>query len=156
MKDRFENLVTAFCAAINLPFPEKMIDGTPFTMNQVVCSVSYKSQENENLLFIHIDFGEVTREAEAVVFYALLRENFLDFSLKNCSFGVSSATGNIVYASSFSIDIMTPDSLLSTLTALTWQAKNWRNNNAISQKKSTAGAMTHRPHFLASASTSVP
>lgn len=156
MKQRFEELITAFCAAIDLPYPERMIDGTPFSMNQVVCSISFKSLPQNSLVLIHIDFGEATRDAEAVIFYALLRENFLNFSLKNCSFGISSVTGHIVFASSYSIDIMTPDSLLSALTALTWQAKLWRVNNATVQKNSITGAMTHRPHFLAATSNSMP
>ncbi|MBC7502296.1 MAG: hypothetical protein H7315_17625 [Herminiimonas sp.] len=156
MKERFEKLITAFCAAIELPCPERMIGGTPFSMNQVVCSISCRSHGNDNLLLIHIDFGEVTKEAEAVIFYALLRDNFLDFSLKNCSFGISGLSGHIVYASSYSIDIMTPDSLLAALTTLTWQAKLWRTNHATVQKNSITGALTHRPHFLSATSNGMP
>ena len=156
MRERFEQLITDFCAAINLPYPKRMIDGTPFSMNQVVCSISYKSQPQDGLILIHIDFGEATKDVEAVIFYAILRENFLNFPVRNCSLGMSSVTGHIVYASAYSIDIMTPDSLLSALTALTWQAKLWRVDNMTVQQNSIAGATTHRPHFLVATTDSMP
>lgn len=154
--ERFNALITEFCASVDLAEPERMINGVPFVLNQVVCSISFKSTDDEGLLFIHADFGEAIHGAEAVIYYALLRENFLDFSVKNCSFGISSTTGHIVFASSYSIDIMTPDSLLTALTAITWQAKMWRTSNAVVKKPAVLGAVTHKPHFLSEAFNTMP
>ena len=119
MKKRFEELITRFCAGINMPSPEKMMSGAPFTSDKVVFAVAYKPEVHNHLLCVYADFGPVPKGSEAAVYYELLRENFLDFPVKNATFSVSSATGNVVYVESFPLDKITVEDFTSTLGTLT-------------------------------------
>lgn len=148
MKKRFEELITGFCAGINMPSPEKMMSGAPFTIDKVVFAVEYKPEVHKNLLFVYADFGPVPKGNEAAIYYDLLRENFLDFPVKNATFSVSSATGNVVYAESFPLDQLTVEDFTATLGKLTNLAKMWRADFINMTRTAVLGANARRPDFV--------
>jgi len=108
MKKKFDKLVHEFCSAIDLPNPEKIIAGNPFTINQVVFSLTHLQQVDETLLFVHVDFGDIPEGGEIEAYYELLRENFFEFPMTNASFGISPETGRVVYAAAYPIEDMSP------------------------------------------------
>ena len=148
MKKRFEELITGFCTGINMPSPEKMMSGAPFTIDKVVFAVEYKPEIHHNLLFVYADFGPIPKGSEAAVYHDLLRENFLDFLVKNATFSVSSATGNVVYVESFPLEKITVEDFTSTLGRLTNLAKKWRADFINTPRKTVPGANAQRPEFI--------
>lgn len=152
MDQRFEKLVCDFCAATGMSFPDRMINGAPFTVNQVVFSLTHKPHVNDDLFFVHADFGAVRRENDVGIYYELLRENFLDFSLVNASFGISAATGRIVYAAAYRLDEVGTEDLIVTLTTLTCKARLWNIDHNAAPPKSVLAATHQRPYFLTSRS----
>ncbi|MGZ3239757.1 MAG: hypothetical protein ACXWIN_08065 [Burkholderiaceae bacterium] len=150
MKERFEKLIREFCAEVKLRDPEKLINGAPFTVNQVDFSLSHKPHLNPELLFVHVDLGEIPKGREVEAYYALLRENYFDFSLTNSSVSISSATGRAVYAAVYLLDKFGKDDLLVALTTLSYKSKQWQTDNSSIHQKTALGAANKRPYYLPS------
>ncbi|OGB24787.1 MAG: hypothetical protein A3I66_21140 [Burkholderiales bacterium RIFCSPLOWO2_02_FULL_57_36] len=148
MNKCFENLVAEFCMAVNLPCPKEMMNGVAFTINHVTFSVHHQRKAKNDLLFIYADFGRAPKKNARTCYYHLLQENFLDFPVKDASFGVVSATRNVVHVSSYCLDTITADDLVETVVGLAWQAELWRIDNLSGDRNTAPGVAANRAGFM--------
>lgn len=127
MKDQLADLIEQFCRAIHLNAVDELLNGSAFTINEVVFSLTYPALTDPDLFFIHADFGTVPESRKMEAYYALLRYNFSDFLSSNSTFCLAPITGNVTFAGAFPIRSFSVEDLIATLTTMTCQAEQWLN-----------------------------
>jgi hypothetical protein len=130
MEEHFKQLITNFCAAVNLAKPEDLIKGAGFAAGDVTFSLRYDRAAPETLL-IFTDFGAVPESGRSLILYTLLEENFITAIGSTGTFGLSSKTNNIVYIKQVKLDQLTPETLFKTIVSLADQAREWRETHYI-------------------------
>jgi hypothetical protein len=130
MKENFEKLIMDFCAAVQLPEPVKIMDGAPFETNGVTFALRHEKAKPESVL-VFTDFGPMPAKRKKLIYYTLLEENFITAIGSTGTFGMSSATRNIVYIEQLDISAMTVERLYEKLVQLAAQANDWRVTHYI-------------------------
>lgn len=131
MKERYEQLIRDFCSAIGFEVADNIIAGSPFEANGVEFALTYDSYATQDKVLIYTDFGPMPAHDNKAIYYTLLEENFLHAMGRAGSFSLSSATGNIVYIESLSLDDANPKTLYENFDRLSKEAKEWRVTHYI-------------------------
>lgn len=147
MNTNYEQLIRKFCSAVRLPGVDNILAGAPFETGGVVFSLTHNAQAAPDCALIHADFGPLPERGKKTILYTLMEENFLAAMGPGGSFGISSLTGNVVYAEEFSIKGATPEKLYDRLEHLWTQATEWRESyflyDRFGKPKTVRGASSH-------------
>jgi hypothetical protein len=128
MKQAFENLIHRFCELYGPDDPERVIQGGPVTVSQVVFSLIYSEAVDPQLLFVYSDYGEVPRGRKLEIYRALLQANLHLYTGRGPILALSTDGLRVVRADHCRLAGLQPQALHAMLTGLAASAKAWRGD----------------------------
>ncbi|HEX6705246.1 MAG TPA: CesT family type III secretion system chaperone [Albitalea sp.] len=135
----FEQLVKDFCTLCNMEEPERILQGGPIAVDDIVFSLIYSETVNPDLIFIYGDFGDLPTGKEQAALRALLEANLYLYTGNGPVFAMSTDTGRVVSAQHQRlVDIKAAD-LRSALVKLADQAKLWRQHHFLGDSRKPGG-----------------
>lgn len=144
----FEQLVRDFCRLCGMEEPERILQGGPIAVDDVVFSLVYSDAVNPDLCFIYCDFGELPAGKEAPAMKALLEANLYLHTGSGPVFAVSADSGRVVAADHRRVVDVKAADLRGALVKLSEQAKLWRTHHFLKDD----GAPKHKGAPAAAAS----
>jgi hypothetical protein len=147
----FAQLVKDFCTLCGMEEPERILQGGPIAVDDIVFSLVYSESVNPDLVFIYCDFGELPRGRETEAGKALLEANLYLHTGGGPVFAISVETGRVVSADHRRLVDTKAEALRALLVKSADQAKQWRqhhflnNNTSANASKPAAASPLARP-----------
>jgi len=135
----FVNLIEGLCRDYGLDQPERIVRGGPLAIGDVVFSLSCDERLAPGLVFIHCDYGPVSRTRQAEVYRSLLEANMALYSGSAAAYTVSPDSGHVVAVDHRRLDECTPAALRALLGQMQAQAKAWRTDYSLFEAAATRG-----------------
>lgn len=125
MSRQFKQLIEDLCTLVDMPDAQHLIHSGPFAVDGVVFTITRDWQNSTESLVLQGDCGRPEQDA-AMVFTALLQRNYTGFQHDGPQFGISPATGGIVYMERMKVADASANSLAGTLAFVAEHARHWR------------------------------
>ena len=125
MSRQFKHLIEDLCRLVNMRDAQHLMHSGPFAVDGVVFTITRDWLANTESLLLQGDCGPPEQEA-AMVYAALLQRNYNGFQHDGPQFGISPATGGIVYMERMAIAGASAASLAGTLAFVAEHARHWR------------------------------
>lgn len=127
----YVQLIEGFCRQCGLDDPERILQGGPIAVDQVVFSLVHSEEVDAGLVFIYADLGDIPHGLEATVHRALLEMNLRICNGRGPVLALSEDSGRAVRVDHRPIAKTTPEALLSLLQQIAAGAKAWRDDPAF-------------------------
>lgn len=141
----FVNLIEGLCREYGLDQPERIVRGGALAIGDVVFSLSCDERLGAGLVFIHCDYGPVSRTREADVYRSLLEANMALYSGSAPAYTVSPDSGHVVAVDHRRLGECTPAALRTLLAEMQAQAKAWRADYSLFKPQARRGAPAAPP-----------
>jgi hypothetical protein len=141
----FEQLVRDFCKLCGMEEPERILQGGPIAVDDIVFSLVYSETVNAERCFIYCDFGELPKGQEAPAMRALLEANLYLHTGSGPVFAMSNDTGRVVAADHRRLSELKAADLRSALVKLADQAKLWRQHHFLTPADAAGAARAGAP-----------
>lgn len=125
MSRQFKQLIEELCGLVNMPDPHHLMHSGPFRVDGVVFTIMRDWLAPSETMLIQADCG-VPQQAPAVVYAALLQRNYAGFQHDGPLFGLSPATGGIIYMERLKVADTSAAALAGTLAFVARHARDWR------------------------------
>lgn len=131
---KFAKLIEGFCAASGLDEPEKIVQGGPVEVGDVLFSLVHNETANPDLVYIYCDFGLVPQGREAEIYRTLLETNTFLYSGSGPTFAISPDTRRVILVDHQRLDAITPKGLREHMIKMQEHAMSWRLDFFLSEK----------------------
>ena len=129
----FARLIEGFCEHCGLDEPERILQGGPVSVDDIVFSLIYSEQVDPDLLFLYTDYGEVPHGREAEVYRALLEMDLHLYTGRGPALTLSSESGRVVRADHCRLAEIKPQTLYAVMVKVAAEAKSWREDQCFSK-----------------------
>ena len=142
----FEQLVKDFCSLCGMGEPERILQGGPIAVDDIVFSLVYSETVNRELVYIYCDFGDMPKGRELEAHKALLEANLYLHTGGGPVFAISVETGRVVSADHRRLAGLKAEDLRAALVKSADQAKQWRQHHFLNTSgTATAGKPVAAP-----------
>ncbi len=128
MKQHFDAVVIALCAAERLPDPQRYINGEPMALHGTEFSFLYDEESEPEAMMLRVVFGHAPLKNETEIYQQLLQQNHVGFSGNGPGFCVSPASGKVLYLLKMRLAQTTPALLAGTMLYFTEKVKQWQTD----------------------------
>ncbi|MGI4847209.1 MAG: CesT family type III secretion system chaperone [Janthinobacterium lividum] len=112
---------------------EMELDGVPF-------AVVHMRNTVQDRVLIECRFGTIPQDRALAVMMRLLQLNRGFADLGERAFGIDADTGDVIFTTARDLFEATGSSLLSVMTEMTWQARQWNDNYFLDEASQPAAA----------------
>jgi hypothetical protein len=126
MSRQFKQLIEELCALINMGDAQHLMHSGPFAVNGVIFTIMRDWLANTETLLLQADCGAPRQDCTAAAYSALLQRNYSAFQHHGPLFGVSPATGGIIYMERMKVADTSAAALAGTLAFVADHAGYWR------------------------------
>ena len=151
----FMSLVNDLCKALSYPErdDEPRDDETlvmEMTLEGIAFTVSHSLEQAPEKVLIQASFGPVPKAQSTDVLYRLMHLNRELSEAGTASLGFDASYGAVVYTHAARLSELTGNSLLTTMTEITWRAEYWQSTYFLQTESPTsAGSFDERLISLA-------
>jgi len=125
MSRQFKQLIEDLCKLVDMHDAQHLIHSGPFAVNGVVFTISRDWLATTETLLLQGDCG-LPEHDPATVYAALLQRNYTGFQHDGPQFGISPATGGIIYMERMKIAAINAASLAGSMAFVAEHARHWR------------------------------
>ena len=125
MSRQFKQLIEDLCRLVNMGDAQHLIHSGPFAIDGVIFTITRDWLASTEALLLQGDCGLPEHEP-AAVYAALLQRNYNGFQHDGPQFGVSPATGGIIYMERVKVAGASAATLAGMLAFVAEHARHWR------------------------------
>jgi len=125
MSRQFKQLIEELCMLVHMRDAQHLIHSGPFAVDGVIFTITRDWLASNETLLLQGDCG-LPEKDHAAVYTALLQRNYSGFQHDGPQFGLSPATGGIIYMERMKVDRTNAAALASTLAFVAAHARHWR------------------------------
>jgi hypothetical protein len=132
--EQFDQLIAGLCTLTGISASRHLLAGNAINVDGISFAMAVHAQSDPDALLLYADFGSLDLEKKAMLYHAMLKENFMMQSSRNGTFGVCENTDSVVLIECMSLAATTPDLLLARMRLLVHKANYFNQQHRGGQK----------------------